>query len=178
MPTTILQVGGLPPALADAVTAKYNVLVLPTDGERSQFLAQHAASVRAIVDAGQVDVDAELIGALPNLGAIVHYGDGHETVDTDAASRRGIGVSNTPDVLTDTVADAGGDDRAGRAQPRPVPERRNAHHPRRRAGALDRRVCFGDLLDRRRQRLPRVVPAGSHHPGDVVQIGCALHGIA
>jgi lactate dehydrogenase-like 2-hydroxyacid dehydrogenase len=105
MATTVLQVGGLPPALADAVTAKYDVLVLPTDGERPQFLAQHAASVRAIVDAGRVDVDAELIGALPNLGAIVHYGDGHETVDTDAASRLGIGVSNTPDVLTDTVAD-------------------------------------------------------------------------
>ena len=105
MATTVLQIGGLPPAVADAVTAKYDVLVLPTDGGRAEFLTQHAASVKAIVDAGQVPVDAELIGALPNLGAILHYGDGHETVDVDAASRLGIGVSNTPDVLTDTVAD-------------------------------------------------------------------------
>jgi lactate dehydrogenase-like 2-hydroxyacid dehydrogenase len=105
MATTVLQVGGLPPALADAVTAKYDALVLPTDEGREHLLAQHAASVRAIVDAGQVPVDAELISVLPNLGAIVHYGDGYDTIDVDTARRLGIGVSNTPDVLTDSVAD-------------------------------------------------------------------------
>lgn len=105
MAATVLQVGGLPPALAEAVTAKYELIVLPTDEGRADFLAAHAGSVRAIVDAGQLLVDDELMGALPHLGAIVHYGDGHETVDTEAASRRGIGVSNTPDVLTDAVAD-------------------------------------------------------------------------
>jgi lactate dehydrogenase-like 2-hydroxyacid dehydrogenase len=46
-----------------------------------------------------------LIGALPNLGAIIHYGDGYETIDVDTARRLGIGVSNTPGVETDTVAD-------------------------------------------------------------------------
>jgi lactate dehydrogenase-like 2-hydroxyacid dehydrogenase len=105
MAATVLQVGGLPLALADAVTAKYDLIVLPTNEGRAEFLTAHAGSVRAIVDAGRVPVDDELMGALPHLGAIVHYGDGHETVDTEAASRRGIGVSNTPDVLTDTVAD-------------------------------------------------------------------------
>jgi D-isomer specific 2-hydroxyacid dehydrogenase, NAD binding domain/D-isomer specific 2-hydroxyacid dehydrogenase, catalytic domain len=43
--------------------------------------------------------------ALPNLGAIVDRGDGCDTMDVDAARRLGIGVSNTPDVLNDTVAD-------------------------------------------------------------------------
>jgi lactate dehydrogenase-like 2-hydroxyacid dehydrogenase len=105
MAATVLQVGGLPQALAEAVTARYDVVVLPTDKGRADFLATHAGSIRVIVDAGRVPVDDELMGALPHLGAIVHYGDGHETVDTEAASKRGIGVSNTPDVLTDTVAD-------------------------------------------------------------------------
>jgi lactate dehydrogenase-like 2-hydroxyacid dehydrogenase len=45
------------------------------------------------------------MNALPNLAAIVHYGAGYETLDVDTARRLGIGVSNTPDVLTDTVAD-------------------------------------------------------------------------
>jgi lactate dehydrogenase-like 2-hydroxyacid dehydrogenase len=105
MAGTVLQVGGLPQALADAVTARYDVVVLPTDNRRVDFLAAHAGSVRVTVDAGRVPIDAELINALPNLGAIIHYGDGYETIDVRAASQRGIGVSNTPDVLTDTVAD-------------------------------------------------------------------------
>lgn len=105
MAATVLQVGRLPQALAEAVTARYDVVVLPTDDGRADFLAAHAGSVRVIVDAGQLPVDDNLMGALPHLGAIIHYGDGHETIDTQAASRRGIGVSNTPDVLTDSVAD-------------------------------------------------------------------------
>jgi lactate dehydrogenase-like 2-hydroxyacid dehydrogenase len=35
----------------------------------------------------------------------VHHGAGYDTIDVDAARRLGIGVSNTPDVLNDTVAD-------------------------------------------------------------------------
>jgi lactate dehydrogenase-like 2-hydroxyacid dehydrogenase len=105
MATSVLRVGSVPPSIADALTAKYNALVLPADADRKDFLVAHAASVRAIVDAGQVFIDAELMGALPNLGAIIHYGDGYETIDVEAARQLGIGVSNTPDVLTDTVAD-------------------------------------------------------------------------
>ena len=54
----------------------------------------------------KLPVDAELMGALPNLGAIIHYTDGYDTIDIDAARRLGIGVSNTADALTDSVADA------------------------------------------------------------------------
>jgi lactate dehydrogenase-like 2-hydroxyacid dehydrogenase len=105
MATTVLQVGGLPPSLAEALTAKYDMLVLPINTGREDFLAEHAASVKVIVDAGQAPINAELMSALPNLGAIIHYGDGYDTIDIDTAHRLGIGVSNTPDVLTDTVAD-------------------------------------------------------------------------
>ena len=105
MATTVLQVGELPPSLAAALTAKYDAPVLPINAGREDFLAEHAASVKAIVDAGQVPIDAELMGALPNLGAIIHYLDGYDTIDIDAARRLGIGVSNTADALTDSVAD-------------------------------------------------------------------------
>ena len=105
MSTTVLQVGEVPPPLAEALTAEYHALVLPTDAGREAFLAEHATSVRAIVDAGQVPVDAELMGALPNLGAIIHWLDGYETIDIAAARQLGIGVSNTADALTDSVAD-------------------------------------------------------------------------
>jgi lactate dehydrogenase-like 2-hydroxyacid dehydrogenase len=102
---TVLQVGELEPALAEALAIKYDALVLPSDESRDEFLTDHAASVRAIVDSGQIAVDAGLMNALPNVGAIIHCGDGYDTIDVDTAHRLGIGVSNTPDVLSDSVAD-------------------------------------------------------------------------
>lgn len=105
MGTTVLQVGGVPPTLAEALTDNYDAAVLPLDAGRTNFLAEHGASVRVIVDAGQAPIDAALMGALPSLGAIVHYLDGYDTIDMDAARRLGIGVSNTAGALTDSVAD-------------------------------------------------------------------------
>jgi lactate dehydrogenase-like 2-hydroxyacid dehydrogenase len=106
MAATVLQVGEVPPPLAAALTAKYDALVLPIDAGREDFLVEHGASVRAIVDAGQAPIEAKLMEALPNLGAIIHWPDGYETIDIDAARRLGIGVSNTAEALTDAVADA------------------------------------------------------------------------
>lgn len=57
------------------------------------------------VDLGWSGVDADTIASLPNLEAIVNNGAGVDAIDLAAAKRRGIGVSNTPDVLSDTVAD-------------------------------------------------------------------------
>jgi lactate dehydrogenase-like 2-hydroxyacid dehydrogenase len=103
---SVLQVGKIEPSLANALETKYQALQFPNDSTQTAFLAEHGASVTAIVDSGPPGVDADLMNALPNLGAIVHLGDGYDTIDVDEASRLGIGVSNTPDVLNDTVADA------------------------------------------------------------------------
>jgi lactate dehydrogenase-like 2-hydroxyacid dehydrogenase len=98
-------VGKLPPSLAEALAAKYLPLQLPDDLSRSSFLANHGPSIAAIVASGPPGVDADLLQALPNLGAIVNLGDSYDTVDVETARRLGIGVSNTPDVFTDAVAD-------------------------------------------------------------------------
>jgi lactate dehydrogenase-like 2-hydroxyacid dehydrogenase len=80
--------------------------VLPTDpAQRAEFLAEHATDITVAVTSGRTGVDAELIADLPNLAAIVHFGVGYDTTDLDAAAARGIVASNTPDVLTDCVAD-------------------------------------------------------------------------
>ena len=63
-------------------------------------LAKHAASVTAIVCFGPPGVDADLMTALPNRGAIVHQAAGYDTIDVDTARRLGIGVSNTPTCST------------------------------------------------------------------------------
>ena len=96
----VLLVGRIEPSLATAVQAKYKALLLPNDATRTAFLAKHGASIIAIVDGGPPGVDADLMKALPNLGAIVHQGAGYDTIDVDAARRLGIGVSNTPTCST------------------------------------------------------------------------------
>ena len=50
-------------------------------------------------------VPAEIMDAFPNLGMVANYGVGFDTIDVAHATSKGIKVSNTPDVLTDDVAD-------------------------------------------------------------------------
>jgi lactate dehydrogenase-like 2-hydroxyacid dehydrogenase len=102
---SVLQLGKIPQPLAEALAAKYETLQLPDDAARPAFLAQHAPSVTAIVEAGTSRVDADLMKALPNLGAVVLAHDGYNNVDVDTAGRLGIGVSHAPDVFDDAVAD-------------------------------------------------------------------------
>ncbi len=51
------------------------------------------------------DVEAEVFDAFPNLEIVANYGVGYDGIDADEAARRGIAVTNTPDVLTADVAD-------------------------------------------------------------------------
>ncbi|BDA86063.1 dihydrofolate reductase [Aureimonas sp. SA4125] len=48
---------------------------------------------------------AEMMKLLPNLEIIAHFGVGYDGVDAGYAAANGIMVTNTPDVLTDEVAD-------------------------------------------------------------------------
>ncbi|OBG88136.1 hydroxyacid dehydrogenase [Mycobacterium sp. E802] len=101
----VLQVGPLKPSLAETLRTGYDALVLPDEPERATFLEQHGAAVLAVVTSGRTGVDAQLMSALPNLGVVVNFGVGYDTTDIEAAAARHVMVSNTPDVLSDCVAD-------------------------------------------------------------------------
>ncbi len=62
-----------------------------------------AADVRGI--AAMTTIDARLIDALPKLEIIANFGVGYDSVDAAHAAKRGVMVTNTPDVLTEEVAD-------------------------------------------------------------------------
>lgn len=103
---TVLQVGPLKPSLEETLRTRYGAQVLPDDAAaRAEFLAGPGAQITAVVTSGRTGVDAALMAELPRLGAVVNFGVGYDTTDVDAAESRGVGVSNTPDVLTDCVAD-------------------------------------------------------------------------
>ncbi|MEO0137699.1 MAG: D-glycerate dehydrogenase [candidate division WOR-3 bacterium] len=51
------------------------------------------------------NIDEEIMAGAPYLKIIANYAAGYNNIDIAAATRRGIIVTNTPDVLTDTTAD-------------------------------------------------------------------------
>lgn len=61
------------------------------------------ASVRGVALMGRCT--AETMGLLPRLEIVAHFGVGYDGVDTAYAAANGIMVTNTPDVLTEEVAD-------------------------------------------------------------------------
>jgi lactate dehydrogenase-like 2-hydroxyacid dehydrogenase len=101
----MLGIGGFEPSFDNELTGRYEIPKLPNGSARAEFLAEHAADIRVVLTSGWAGVDEEIITALPNLEVIVNNGAGVDSIDIEAAKRRGIGVSNTPDVLSDTVAD-------------------------------------------------------------------------
>ena len=75
--------------------------------DRDAFLAQVGPQIRGIATRGELGANAAMIAACPNLEVISVYGVGYDAVDLTAAKARGIRVTNTPDVLTNDVADLG-----------------------------------------------------------------------
>ncbi len=68
-------------------------------------LTEHVKSADALLSTISDNIDAPLIEQATNLKAIANYAVGYDNVDVDAATKRGIPVGNTPDVLTDATAD-------------------------------------------------------------------------
>ena len=101
----VLQAGAVMPALESALAAQFDCHSLAKASDPKSFLAEQGASFQALVTTSKNGADAALMDALPNLKAITHFGVGYDTVDVAAAAKRGIPVSNTPDVLNDCVAD-------------------------------------------------------------------------
>jgi lactate dehydrogenase-like 2-hydroxyacid dehydrogenase len=73
--------------------------------DRGAFVKEHAPRVRALATFGAAGADATMIGSLPKLEIISNFGVGVDAIDLDAARKRGIIVTNTPDVLNECVAD-------------------------------------------------------------------------
>src|SRR5207302_1857988 len=73
--------------------------------DRAAFLKRHAPSVRGLATFGPMPVDGKLMDALPKLEIIANFGVGVDAINLEDAKKRGIIVTNTPDVLNDCVAD-------------------------------------------------------------------------
>lgn len=70
-----------------------------------KLLAEKVADADALIPLLSDQIDAELMDQVPKLKVIANYAVGYDNVDIDAATKRGIVVTNTPDVLTDATAE-------------------------------------------------------------------------
>lgn len=77
----------------------------PREGWPREELLARAAGADAIVSQLTDRIDRELIDAAPSLRVIANVAVGHDNVDLAAARERGVIVTNTPDVLTNAVAE-------------------------------------------------------------------------
>ena len=71
---------------------------------RDAFLTR-IGSCRGLLTLLNDRVDADALDAAPRLVVVSNYAVGYDNIDLDAASRREIIVTNTPEVLTESTAD-------------------------------------------------------------------------
>jgi lactate dehydrogenase-like 2-hydroxyacid dehydrogenase len=102
--TDVLLIGPARPVIAKGL-APFNVFEMPR-GDREQFFAEEAPLVRGIAVAATSErLDGPFMARFPRLEIISSFGVGYDHVDAAWAGAHGITVTNTPDVLTEEVAD-------------------------------------------------------------------------
>ncbi len=70
-----------------------------------EMIIKKAANVDALVSLLSDKIDAEVFDAAPKLKIVSQIAVGFDNIDLKEATKRGIYVTNTPEVLTDTTAD-------------------------------------------------------------------------
>jgi glyoxylate reductase len=70
-----------------------------------EVLLQEAAKADALLTMLSDKVDREVIEAGANIKVVANLAVGFDNIDVEYATKRGIAICNTPDVLTDTTAD-------------------------------------------------------------------------
>jgi hydroxypyruvate reductase len=85
--------------------SEYTVHKLYEAKDKDAFFKDLRDKVRAIASFGHLPVDGKLMDSLPKLEIIANFGVGVDQINLDDAKRRGIIVTNTPDVLNECVAD-------------------------------------------------------------------------
>ena len=105
MPADILITAPLPPFLYDPLKAAYRCHDYHQASDKQALLAAEGGGIRGLVQGGGTVTATRLLDALPKLEIISVFGVGYDGVPTAYCRERGIKVTNTPDVLTDDVAD-------------------------------------------------------------------------
>lgn len=99
---TVLLAGKVHPRVRQRVEAEFEAISI--DAANAALLDEDARMrIRGL--AAATAISADFIDSLPNLEVIANFGVGYDAVDAGHAATRQVMVTNTPDVLSDEVAD-------------------------------------------------------------------------
>ena len=101
--TEILMIAPMPEMVAEQLLALGPLHDYAGAADKDALLAEIGPHVTIAVAMG--GFPGELHDRLPNLKLISSYGVGYDGIDVPLASRHGVAVTNTPDVLSDAVAE-------------------------------------------------------------------------
>jgi lactate dehydrogenase-like 2-hydroxyacid dehydrogenase len=104
--TDLLLIGPPKPVIFNGLDPAFNVVSLPAGELREKFFAETAPRLRAIaMSVTSERLDGTFMSRLPRLEIVSSFGVGYDHVDVAWAAAHGVTVTNTPDVLTEEVAD-------------------------------------------------------------------------
>ena len=105
MPQHLLLLAPLPDFLIEPLRACYECHEYHAAADKAALLKQHGLLIRGVIGAGGTNYSEEILKQLPKLEIISVFGVGYDSVPLEYCREHGIRVTNTPDVLTDDVAD-------------------------------------------------------------------------
>jgi lactate dehydrogenase-like 2-hydroxyacid dehydrogenase len=104
--TDVLLIGPPKPVVVNGLMEAFNVIRFSDAKDQEKFFAETAPRLRGIaVSSTDERVRGEFMTRFPKLEIVSTFGVGYDHVDTKWAGAHGITVTNTPDVLTEEVAD-------------------------------------------------------------------------
>lgn len=101
----ILMLTPTMPLIMEGIAKNFTVHKAWEHPNADGYIREVASGIRGLSPGSHAKVDGELFDKLPNLEIVANMGVGYDTIDATEAGRRGIVVTNTPDVLTEEVAD-------------------------------------------------------------------------
>jgi lactate dehydrogenase-like 2-hydroxyacid dehydrogenase len=101
----ILLTGPIETVSAGSFDEHFIVHRLWEAADRQELLTRIGSRIRGVAAFGHGRIDQPLMTQLPALEIVASFGVGYDQIDVQSAANRGVAVTNTPDVLTDEVAD-------------------------------------------------------------------------
>lgn len=101
----LLSLGTQDPWDQTALDAEFDVISLPHGTDPTTLDETLRQEIRLGTLKGHSHVDGAFFDLFANMHTFANYGVGYDSIDTKAATARGIRVTNTPDVLSADVAD-------------------------------------------------------------------------
>jgi lactate dehydrogenase-like 2-hydroxyacid dehydrogenase len=102
----VLLIGPKKPVIVDGLKSVFNLHATADAKDRDALVSGLAPHLRAIaVSASTERVDGALMSRLPKLEIVSTFAVGYDHIDAKWAGEHGVVVTNTPDVLTEEVAD-------------------------------------------------------------------------